>query len=280
MTEESDLTASVGPDDVVAPQEEAKTEGQAETSQTATPEPEGDGEEKRSEAARRRERDRAYKDRLRQEAADAKQALEDAEARKRRIITAGEAEKPPTEAEFPDYLELAAAKAVWGARQANRADQVADLDEKAAEARKQIEIRQAAERQIIDKTWHEGVEAAKGRYADYDAVALTDTFPVTPEMAELIKTSDVGPDVLYWLGQNRQVSAQIAALPSPVEVARAIGRIEASITTPKARTQTMAPDPINPVKGTGAAVGKDPDKMSYAEFKAYRESGGKIRPKS
>lgn len=276
MTEESDLTAPVGPEDVVTTPKEDTTEGQAPESQTAPPEPEGESEEKKTEAAKRRERDKAYKERLRQEAAEAQARAEKAEAQKRKIVEAGQAEKPPTEAEFPDILDLAAAKALWSLRQQDRTDKLAALDEETAEARKEAEIRQAAEREIIERGWADSVVEAKNRYADFDVVALDRHVPITPLMGELIKASDVGPDVLYWLGQNRHVSAQIAALTSPVEVARAIGRLEASVTMPKARTQTSAPEPIAPVKGTGASVTKDPAKMSYAEFKAYREAGGKL----
>ena len=59
-------------------------------------------------------------------------------------------------------------------------------------------------------------------------------------MTDLILTSDVGADVAYHLGQNRALAAQIAEM-NPVEAARAIGRIEASIVAPKPRTETKAP---------------------------------------
>ena len=62
---------------------------------------------------------------------------------------------------------------------------------------------------------------------------------------------------------------------NPVEAARAIGRIEASIALPKPRTETKAPDPINPVRGS-AAASRNPDNMSYVEWVKWRENGGKI----
>jgi hypothetical protein len=60
-----------------------------------------------------------------------------------------------------------------------------------------------------------------------------------------------------------------------VEQARAIGRIEASLQAPKPRTETNAPDPISPVKGKVSAT-RDPNRMSYKDYVAYREAGGKI----
>ena len=83
--------------------------------------------------------------------------------------------------------------------------------------------------------------------------------------------------MLYHLGQNRALAAQIAKLPL-AEAARAIGRIEASLQAPKPRTETQAPNPIAPVRGSVGAT-RDPAKMSFAEFKAFRESGGTVRPR-
>lgn len=274
MTEESDLTVSVGPDAVVAPQEDAQTEGQVQD-QTATPAPEGEDAEKQSEASKRRDRDKAYKERLRQEAADAEARARAAEDRKQKIIKAGESERPPSEADFPDFVELAAAKAVWSARQANRTDQLAALDEEASEARKQAEIISAAQQQLIEKAWGESILAAKAVYADFEQVALSREVPITPQVAQLIKTSDKPADVAYWLGQNRAIAAQISTLP-PVEAARAIGRIEAMVSAPKAKTQSSAPAPITPVKGGGGGMSKDPDRMTPDEYRAWREAGGKF----
>lgn len=274
MTEESDLTASVGPDDVVAPQEEAQTEGQV-TDQTAEPAPEGEGEDKQSEASKRRERDKAYKERLRQEAADAQARADAAEASKRKIIEAGEQEKPPSEADFPDILDLTAAKALWALKQQNRTEKLAALDEEATEARKQADVITAAQRQLVEKAWAESVLAAKAVYADFEQVALSSDVPITAQVADLIKTSENPADVAYWLGQNRAKAAQISTM-SPVEAARAIGRIEAIVSAPKAKTQSSAPVPITPVKGGSAGTQKDPDRMSPDEYRAWREAGGKF----
>ena len=93
-------------------------------------------------------------------------------------------------------------------------------------------------------------------------------------MTDLILTSDVGADVAYHLGQNHALAAQIAAM-NPVEAARAIGRIEAGIVQPKPRTETKAPDPISPVRGSAGAA-RDPEKMSYRDFVKFRENGGTL----
>jgi hypothetical protein len=141
-------------------------------------------------------------------------------------------------------------------------------------AKREVQEIDARERAVIEQSWTAQLADAKARYADFDAVALSDEVPVTPAMGDLIKTSDVGADVAYHLGQNRGLAAQIAKM-NPLEAARAIGRIEASLQMPKARTETNAPQPITPVRG-GASASLNADKMSMEEYMAARKSG-KIR---
>lgn len=262
MTEESDLTVSVGPDAVVAPQVEAQTEGQAAESQTADPAPEGEGEEKKSRAAERRERYKAQQERLREEARAAQDKLAEIEARKAKIAKSAESDQQPTEAEFPDPLELATAVALWKHSRKAVSRDVAELEEQAAEVRKKQDNLTAAERQIIAQSWAESVETAKQRYADFERVAFT--APISDEVADLITTSEVGPDVAYWLGQNPRAAIEISRMPL-ADAARAIGRIEASLTAPAPRQITQAPAPIAPVRGKASAQ-VDPSKMSMEEY--------------
>lgn len=268
MTEESAAALVAAPEPVVTEAPKGDEAGQVET-----PPAEGQPEEK-SESAKRREREKAYRARLQSEAAEARAEAEQAKARRQAILDAGKKEAAPKESDFPDPIEFAAAKAIWGAeqrlteREARNASEAAE----AAEAKvKEIGQRESA---IIASAWTAQVAEAKGRYADFEQVALANDLPVTSAMGELIMTSDAGPDVLYHLGQNRALAAQIAAM-NPVEAARAIGRIEARLDTPKPRTETKAPDPISPVRGS-AGASLNPDKMSYEEYRQARMSG-KIR---
>lgn len=269
MDDQSALAPEAGPE--VVADEALDIEGQAE-GQTAPPEPEGEDGEKKTAASQRREREKAQKERLRTERDQALAEAKAAQERRDRILTAGKAEKPPTESEYQDPLEYVAAKAVWAAGQQMNQREAREIGEAEEAAKARAAVLDKAEQDLINQAWVGHVSEAKARYADFDAVALAPDVPVTPAMARLIQTSDVGADVLYHLGQNRALAAEIAAL-QPYEAARAIGRLEATITTPRPRTSTNAPAPISPVKG-GAPVGKDPAKMSLAEFSAWRASGG------
>lgn len=90
-------------------------------------------------------------------------------------------------------------------------------------------------------------EQAREEYDDYDDVALADDLPVTQEMALVIVESEIGPKVLYWLGQNPREAARISQL-SPLAQAREIGKIEAALSVnPPVKKVSQAPDPIRPV---------------------------------
>lgn len=266
MTEDSVAAIEAAPETVVIETPEG-TEGQVET-----PPAEGQPEEK-SESAKRRERERAYRARLQTEAAEAKAEAKQAEARRQAILDAAKQEAPPKEADFPDPIEYAAAKAIWGAEQRLTEREAKNAGEAVKAAEGRAEEISKKERAILEQSWAVARDEAKSRYADFETVALRGWEP-SPVMTDLILTSDVGPDVAYHLGQNHALAAQIAAM-NPVEAARAIGRIEAGIVQPKPRTETKAPDPISPVRGSAGAA-RDPEKMSYRDFVKFRENGGTL----
>lgn len=273
MTEETESAETADLETVIeAPETDADEKGQVET-KTAEVEPEGDAEDekKRESAKERRERDKAYKQRLRDDAETERSKAEAAEARKAKILDAGKQEASPVEADFADYAEFIAAKAVWSYSQKDRERQAGEAGQEAEAARLRAKEIQTTEAKVLQLAWQHQVQEAKTRYQDFEAVALDPSVPISDAMVGIIQSSDVAADVAYHLGKNKAVAAEIAKL-SPVEAARAIGRIEASIGSPKPRTETKAPQPIAPLKG-GATAMKDPSKMTMAEFVAARKAG-------
>jgi hypothetical protein len=109
--------------------------------------------------------------------------------------------------------------------------------------------RREAERQqqSMLEQYHDREEATRDKYDDFDQVAYNPNLPVTEYMAQSIQASDVGPDVLYWLGTNPKEADRIARL-SPLLQAKEIGKIEVTLSSnPPVRKTSTAPAPINPV---------------------------------
>ena len=74
-------------------------------------------------------------------------------------------------------------------------------------------------------------------------------------MAQAIQASDIGPEVIYFLGSNPKEAARISRLP-PVLQAKEIGKIEANLaSSPPVKKTSSAPAPIAPVaaRTTGGA---------------------------
>lgn len=231
-------------------------------------------EETKSRSKIRREKRQENEKRLREQAADALAKAKDAEARLARIRAAAEGEQEPKEGDFADVIEFAAAKAVWKSNLSAAQRQQREIESEAKEHKTQAD---AYEQQRITEravAFNVQKEEARQRYADLDQVMAVagDVNVVSSEVAQMVIESDSAVDVAYYLGKNPALARQISQLP-PLSAARELGKIEANLTRPKARTQSTAPDPISPVKPSGT-VQKDPTKMSATEFAAWRASGG------
>lgn len=105
-------------------------------------------------------------------------------------------------------------------------------------------------------------EVVREKYSDFQEVVYK-----TPDMGgpacsdlmfEVYKTSEMGPEMAYYLGKNIEESHRIYQL-SPVDQVRELTRLEAKLSTgtaTPARKVSSAPDPITPVAGTRATTPK------------------------
>jgi hypothetical protein len=116
--------------------------------------------------------------------------------------------------------------------------------------------REAAKQQAqIVEAYQELEESARDKYTDFEQVAYNPNLPVTDVMAQTIQASEIGPEVIYFLGSNPKEAARISRL-SPILQAREIGKIEANLASnPPVKKTSSAPAPIAPVaaRTTGGA---------------------------
>lgn len=269
MTEESALAPVAEPEIVI--ETEGQTPENAETTEAEGEQP----EEQKSASKERREREKAAKVRLREELQSANQAKADAEARANRILQTVQGRAEPKEGDYPDYADYQAAKASYVMRKDVDTERADESKAEAQQAQKRAEYLMAEERAMLDQHWSEQAREAQSRYADFDkVVAQPGLFPTGTHLGPLVQMSEMAADLAYRIASDRALHDDLLNM-SPVEAARAIGRIEANMTAPKPRTSTQAPDPVNPVRGTTSTT-KSTKSMSYLEFKAFRDAGGKI----
>jgi len=105
----------------------------------------------------------------------------------------------------------------------------------------------------VNESFHEKVERVREKYDDFDAVAFNPDIPVSNAMAEIIRSSDVGPDLAYYLGKNREEAVRISEMTAAQQGA-ALARLEVKISNaPPVKKTSSAPAPISPVNPRGSA---------------------------
>jgi len=111
-----------------------------------------------------------------------------------------------------------------------------------------IAKREAAKQQSqILESYQEREDAIRDKYDDFEQVAYNPKLPVTDVMAQTIQSSDIGPELAYYLGSNPKDAERISRLP-PYAQAKEIGKIEAKLSdNPPVKKTTSAPAPISPV---------------------------------
>jgi hypothetical protein len=134
--------------------------------------------------------------------------------------------------------------------------------------------REAEQQRRVGESWaKKEAEFIKSKPDYLEKVRDNASLPITQSMAQLIKDSDVGPQVAYYLGENEAQAAAIARMP-PLAQAREIGRIEARIEAEKAKPRvavSQAPPPPPKIDAGDAQAEKSPSEMSDSEFAKWRK---------
>ena len=101
--------------------------------------------------------------------------------------------------------------------------------------------------QEVLSAYHDREEEVRSKYDDFEQVAYNPSLPITNVMAEAIQSSDIGPEVAYFLGTNPKEAERISRL-SPYVQAKEIGKIEGKLAdNPPVKKTSSAPQPISPV---------------------------------
>ena len=133
--------------------------------------------------------------------------------------------------------------------------------------------REAARQQAeFVEAYRDREEEARDKYEDFEQVAYNPSLPVTDFMAQAIQASDIGPEVIYFLGSNPKEAARISRLP-PVLQAKEIGKIEANLASnPPVKKTSTAPAPLAPVTATRSNSGPRRDTTDPRSIKEMSTS--------
>jgi hypothetical protein len=147
-----------------------------------------------------------------------------------------------------------------------------------------------AEQERTEKARVDAFAARQQEFAkahpDYTARVEDPYLTITPAMRDVIVDSPTGPELAYYLAQNRETAEQIARLPAhlaALELGRIDGRLSALKEVKKAPPVTKAPPPppkVDDVETPIASVkasDADSDKLSTQEWFRLREKELKRR---
>jgi hypothetical protein len=107
---------------------------------------------------------------------------------------------------------------------------------------------QQREQTKILESYGEREEVARDKYDDFEQVAYNPSLKITQVMAQTIQSSDVGPEVAYYLGTKPKEAERISKL-APILQAKEIGKLEVKVSdAPPVKKTSSAPAPISPVR--------------------------------
>jgi len=184
----------------------------------------------------------------------------------------------PEEDDFSDWSEYQLKLAEWAGREAAR-DFIAKERQKDAEEKAREAATTARQRAV--EAYQAKAAEARQTYPDFDTVVGQSTLPLddTGIMRHAILTSEVGPDLAYYLGSHPEVCAELAsATPDTIltRLHRLEGRFEAqrelASTTPRpaaSRIPTAPPPP--PAVRVGSSV-QLPTTRTAKTFKEFEEA--------
>ena len=271
-------TSSDMPEVQTEPQEEQQQEEQANSEAVATvgdekQDPKGEAEEPKAEKQDDSGKDTAadhdkgkksnrVQKRIDQVVREREQERREKEALQRRIDeleNGKQSSKEPVEDDFATYDEYLDALDAYDNEQ-SKAEPKQDKQEQSSELTDSQKTAMAVIQESV---------ASADKPEDFEAVALNPEVPVTGEMLEALAECEDPAKVMYHLGQNIDLAADIAS-GSPAQQMRAIAKLDLTVTSkpPKPTKTTNAPDPISPVGGSDAQE-KAPAEMSFAEYEAH-----------
>jgi hypothetical protein len=125
-----------------------------------------------------------------------------------------------------------------------------ELADTEAKAKQQNEVASQVRR---DAEWNVKTAEFKQKFPDFDARVQDPNLSITPAMATVIKSSNKGPEMAYYLAQNPDTAADIASSTPEIQAYR-LGQIEARMVT-KPRNPA-APPPVTPVAGSSEGGAK------------------------
>jgi hypothetical protein len=163
-------------------------------------------------------------------------------------------------------------------KQAEHVEAVANwvADERAKVQAKEREQETAAKTNAeIQTAWDKRVEEASKKIPDIREHIEAIGTKVSTGMAHLIRTSEVGPQIVDYLAKHPEEMGRLAGIRTYLDIGREIGKIEALVSkSPEAKTTTrVLPNPPASLGGSTGAPTSVPRELALKkDFRAYEQA--------
>ncbi len=243
--------------------EQAAASAAAAEQETQTDQSAGEGEKPPEKGGVQRRIDELTKARRLAEA--------EAEFWREKVLGAASSEKPAAEKPKgkPNPADFETTEAYLDARDEwVRNDTLRLADERIQKSERERD--QRTEQEILADDWGEKEATITEKHPDYEEVTATafealqsTKGPAQAAVAHVVQYSEVGPELLYYLGQHPEEVRRIAQL-HPTQAALALGRIEGRLVTEteggdeKTPPPPRAPKPPTPIRKTSTVDDGEP----------------------
>ncbi len=129
------------------------------------------------------------------------------------------------------------------------------------------------------EAWDEKMDSIADEIPDYSEVVKKAKVPLAPATLKAILSSNVGPQIVYFLAKNQETAHELNDLTSEQQILE-IGRLESKVQggrkvvptkNEKQKEPVNAPPGSNVPKGEKAPSKKDPGQMNLEEYAAWRK---------
>ena len=173
-----------------------------------------------------------------------------------------EGDAKPKAEDYQDYGQYLEDLAEYKAREIVRSEKEAAQQEEARKSQMTAAQRQQERQSAL-------LEAGESKYDDFEDVIKADMNQYSQAAFLSMLESDIGAELLYYLGTNPEEGKRIAALPAYAQ-AKEIGKLEDKLASKPKPKPSNAPDPIKPLGG-GSSPTVDLKNASMDEYIELRK---------
>lgn len=174
----------------------------------------------------------------------------------------------PREEDFQDFTQFIDARSSWRVREEMRRQHQHGRARVAREASDRAAMETASK---LD----EQHTVTREKYADFDAVSDQVLAPLrgTPrglDVGQFLASSDVGGEIVYRLGKDKDAMKVVLAAPNRAALHRALTHVETSILAPRKAPKPVTEAPAPPAQTVGAgSTATDVDTTKGVSFKEH-----------